>query len=222
MKPRSIASKTQSEQVVAPSQTRVDLRFVMISPTELLWALTGLILTIGGTFIEAFIATPLWTWTEHGYQLYSLGVTSQIGAVLLIGCLGGKNAGVLSQIAYLVLGLTWFPVFAQGGGMGYIQEPSFGYLLGFVPGAWVCGSLAFKLPSRLESLAFSCLCGLLCIHLTGLGYLIVCHSLNWFSTPAMPFWDAVWRYSLSPLPGQLAVVCAATVLAFTLRRVMFY
>lgn len=194
----------------------------MISPTELLWALTGLLLTIGGTFIEVFIATPTWTWTQHGMQIHSLGVTSQIGAVLLIGCLGGKNAGVLSQIAYLVLGLTWFPIFAQGGGIGYLREPSFGYLLGFIPGAWVCGAFAFQLPSRLESLAFSCLCGLVCIHLTGIGYLILSQSINGAGTATIPLWEAVLRYSIYPIPGQLAVVCAATVVAFTLRRVMFY
>lgn len=195
----------------------------MFAPTELLWALIGLLLTIGGTFLEAHITNFPWDWTQKGVQAYSLGVTYQIGAVLLVGCMGGKNAGALSQIAYLVLGLTpWFQVFTEGGGLDYIMKPTFGYLLGFIPGAWVCGLLAFKAPRRLESLAFSCLCGLLLIHLTGLTYLSVTHFLGRQGTEHLTLWEAAVKYSFNPLPEQLIIVCAVTVLAFALRQLMLY
>lgn len=193
----------------------------MTVPTQLLWAIIGLILTIAGTLLEAFIASPLGLW--QGPQVYSLGVSCQIGAVLLVGCLGGKNAAVISQIAYLLLGLTsWFNVFTHGGGIDYIHRPSFGYLLGFIPGAWICGWLAFRFPVRLEFLALSCLAGLLTIHLTGVGYLWLAHSLNWAGVGQGSFWKAFLDYSVNPLIGQLAIVCAVAVLAFSLRRLMFY
>lgn len=194
----------------------------MFSPTELLWASIGLLLTIGGTFLEASITSPPWNWNESGIPTFSLGVSYQIGAVLLVACLGGKNAGAISQIAYLLLGLTWLPVFTQGGGIEYIKEPSFGYLLGFVPGAWVCGFLAFRKAPRLETIAFSCLCGLGIIHLIGIIYLIFSYSLNWISNSAVSIVATVLQYSFYPLPGQLALVCAVTVLAFLMRRLMFY
>jgi biotin transport system substrate-specific component len=191
------------------------------APNELLWALIGLVLTIGGTFLEAFMTNPPWDWSGQGVQTVSLGVTYQIGAVLLTGCLGGKSAGALAQIAYIVLGLN-LPVFTQGGGIGYLKEPTFGYLLGFIAGAWVCGFLAFRMPPRVESLAFSCFCGLLTIHLCGLSYLIFSQSFHWVAPGGMPLGQAIMKYSIYPLPGQLAVVCAVTVLAFALRRLMFY
>ena len=112
---------------------------------QLLWSMIGLLLTMGGTFLEAYGITFPWNWSKHGIQTFSLGVTFQIGAVLLVGCLGGKNAGALSQIAYLVMGLTLLPVFADGGGIGYVKLSQFGYLLGFIPGAWICGLLPLKL-----------------------------------------------------------------------------
>ena len=194
----------------------------MAISTELLWALIGLILTIGGTFLEAFVATPTFSWAPISVRAYSLGVTYQIGAVLLVGCLGGKNAAALSQIAYIMLGLTWFPVFAQGGGIGYLKEPSFGYILGFIPAAWICGYLAFKAAPKLESLAFSCLAGLLSIHLTGAVYMALASTLGWMNKTGFSLQQALMKYSLYPLPGQIAVVCAVTVLAFTLRHLMFY
>ncbi|HEY9643414.1 MAG TPA: biotin transporter BioY [Coleofasciculaceae cyanobacterium] len=194
----------------------------MTAPTQLLWALIGLILTIGGTLLEAFIASPLGLWGQ-GSQVYSLGVSCQVGAVLLISCLGGRQAAVISQIAYLLLGLTsWFNVFTHGGGLDYVHRPSFGYLLGFVPGAWLCGWLAFRLSVRLEHLALSCLGGLLMIHLTGIAYLLVAHSFHWSGVGQVSVLQAISTYSLNPLGGQLAIVCAVAVLAFGLRRLMFY
>lgn len=193
------------------------LKIAVPTLLELLWALIGLLLTIGGTFLEAFIARLSWSWGPEIFQAQSLGVTYQIGAVLLVGCLGGKNAGALSQIAYLVLGLTWMPVFTKGGGLDYLKEPTFGYLLGFIPGAWLCGWIAFHLPSRLEFLALSCIGGLLAVHLVGLSYLALTGSFN------QDFLlSAALKYSLNPLPGQLAVVCAVSVIAFLLRQIMFY
>jgi biotin transport system substrate-specific component len=191
------------------------------APNELLWALIGLLLTIGGTFVEAFVTNPPWNWSEQGIHTVSLGVTYQIGAVLLAGCLGGKNAGALSQIAYIVLGLN-LPVFTQGGGIGYLKEPSFGYLLGFIAGAWVCGFLAFRASPRIELLAFSCICGLLTIHVYGLGYLMIYQTINGSVGGNLPLMEAVMKYSIEPLPGQMVVVCAVTVLAFALRQLMFY
>jgi biotin transport system substrate-specific component len=95
----------------------------VFSPLELMWALIGLVLTIGATWLEAFVTNVPWQWSTEGVQPYSLQVSFQVGAVLLTGCLGGKNAAALSQIGYLALGLLLFqffglPLFTQGGGSG--------------------------------------------------------------------------------------------------------
>lgn len=194
----------------------------MAPPTQLLWAFIGLILTIGGTLLEAFIASPPWNWSGHSIPVYSLGVTWQIGAVLLIGCLGGRNAAATSQVGYLLLGLTWFNVFTQGGGVDYVLRPSFGYLLGFIPGAWICGWLAFRCPLRLEFLALSCLIGLFAIHVTGIVYLVIAQIFQWSGVGITSFWEALLTYSIYPLPGQMAIVCAVTVIAYVLRHLLFY
>ena len=186
-----------------------------------MWAFIGLLLTISGTFVDAYITTSPLNWDDSGVQTFFLGVTYQIGAVLLIGCVGGKNAGAISQIAYLLLGLTWLPVFSQGGGVDYLRQPYFGYVLGFIPGAWVCGLLAFKTQPKIESLAFSCFFGLAAVHLTGLSYLIFSHIFNWENSQS-PLLQLALKYSLYPLPGQLVIVCAVTVVAYGLRHLMFY
>jgi len=194
----------------------------LITLTELLWALIGLLLTIGGNFLNASIVGVPWSWTPQGIPAHFLGVSYQIGAVLFVGCMGGRNAGVISQVAYLLLGLANFQFFAQGGGLSYLREPVFGYLLGFLPGAWVCGYWAFRSAPRLEWLAGCCLSGLAVIHAVGALYLWVGYSLKLVGPSKMTFSVALSVYSGNLLPGQLAVVCAVSVLAFFMRRAMFY
>lgn len=194
----------------------------MTPALEFLWAIIGVLLTIGGTFLEAFVTDPSWLWQQQNVEVHSLGVTYQIGAVLLVGCLGGKNAAAMSQIAYLALGLTVLPVFSEGGGLDYFKQPTFGYLLGFIPGGWICGFLAFKALPKLELLAFSCLCGLLTVHGMGIMYLTLSHLMNGVSTQGILLTEALEKYSLQPLPGQLAVSCAVAVLSYILRGLMFY
>ena len=197
-----------------------------LSPiNEFLWAFIGLLLTVFGTFVEAFFVLPTGNGTTLLLTPHSLGVTYQLAGVLLTGCLGGKNAGALAQIAYVVLGLFKLPVFAQGGGWDYLQKPSFGYILGFIPGAWLCGFLAFQGKRRLESLAFSAVCGLVVIHMCGAIYLLGLTYLsplfgNIFAPDYFP--KAINIYSLNSLPSQLVIVCAVAVVAFIIRSILFY
>jgi biotin transport system substrate-specific component len=195
---------------------------INMATVQLLWSMIGLLLTMGSTFLEAYSITLPWNWGKHGIQTFSLGVSYQIGAVLLVGCLGGKNAGALSQIAYLVMGLTFLPVFSEGGGIGYVKLSHFGYLLGFIPGAWICGFLAFKARPKVEILAFSCFCGLLSVHICGITYLIISYIFQWKGTEDLTLMQAIIKYSWSVLPGQFTVVCAVTVIAYLLRHLMFY
>ncbi|MCJ8282967.1 MAG: biotin transporter BioY, partial [Rivularia sp. ALOHA_DT_140] len=106
--------------------------------------------------------------------------------------------------------------------IGYVKLSQFGYLMGFVPGAWICGFFAFKARPKLETLAFSCICGLLTVHLCGISYLAITYALGWQNTANLPLLEAILKYSLLALPGQLAVVCAVTVIAYVLRHLMFY
>lgn len=54
--------------------------------------------------------------------------------VLLAGLLLGKKMGLISITAYIFIGLIGIPVFAGAGGLGSLVSPSFGFVLGFIPG----------------------------------------------------------------------------------------
>nr|WP_228025103.1 biotin transporter BioY [cf. Phormidesmis sp. LEGE 11477] len=192
--------------------------------------MVGLILTIGATWAEAFVFDlPVGGWvrgTGGSVEVASLGVSFQVGAALFVGCMGGKNAAALSQIAYVMLGILLFErfgveVFSQGAGLGYLREPSFGYLLGFIPAGWLCGFLAFRSKRSLERLGFAALCGLVPVHLCGVAYLVLGHLFRWLPTsPGLG--TAIMGYSVEQIPGQVMVSCAIALISFGLRKLLFY
>ena len=189
----------------------------MPKPLQLMWALSGLFLTIASTFIQPSLLLPTITGENNNIAIKSISVTMQIGAVLLTGCLGGRNAALLSQIAYITLGLSGFGVFYQGGGLEYLKSPAFGYLLGFLPGGWLCGFLAFLRPPSIERMAISCFGGLLAVHLVGILYLVIIQMPNFQAIQA-----SLWQYSVQVLFGQFLVVCATIVIATISRKLLFY
>lgn len=190
-------------------------------PYILMWTIVGLFLTIGASFLPAYVTSSPWQWLRAGVTAYPLGFKSQVGAVLLVSCLGGRTAGVLAQVAYLLLGLLWLKVFNDGGGIEYLQKPAFGYLLAFIPGAWVCGQLAFRRSPRLEYLGLSCLCGLVTIHFFGIIYLILFKLIN-LQVGDFKLLESIANYSIYPMISQLLLGCTAASIAFVVRRIMFY
>ena len=78
------------------------------------------------------------------------------------------------MLVYIAMGLIGLPVFTQGGGIGYVLMPSFGYLLGFPVGALVSGYICsrFKKPTRGGAFAAS-LVGMIPIYVIGVSYQVL-------------------------------------------------
>ena len=69
-------------------------------------------------------------------------VTLQSFAVAALAGAFGWRIGTATVIAYLIEGAIGIPVFATGGGIAYLVGPTGGFLLGFVPMAFVIGRAA--------------------------------------------------------------------------------
>lgn len=95
------------------------------------------------TAIGAFIKIPL----------PIVPFTMQIVIVFLAGSILGSKRGLQSQLVYIFVGLAGLPVFTQGGGLTYVLQPTFGYLVGFAAGAFIIGYIIERggeEPSRLR------------------------------------------------------------------------
>ena len=135
--------------------------------------------------------------------------TLQFLFTTLAGIFLGARIGTASVLLYLILGLVGLPIFAQGGGPGYILLPSFGYLLGFAAGTFITGKLTERhaAPS-LKRLLTANFLGLLAVYLIGMAYYyIICNYV--IGTP-IAFWPLFLYCLLLAVPGDMliCILCA--------------
>ncbi|MCD6322196.1 MAG: biotin transporter BioY [Clostridiales bacterium] len=101
-----------------------------------------------------------------------LSITFQLLFSVLAGIILGPVKGMIAMIIYLFLGLVGFPVFSLGGGLGYVTQPSFGFILGFIPGAFVSGLVYNKLNLKPYTRTIvSFLAGAFVVYIVGITYM---------------------------------------------------
>lgn len=136
--------------------------------------------------------------------------TLQFLFTTLAGMLLGGRCGAFSVGVYILLGLMGLPVFASGGGIGYILQPSFGYLIGFAAGAWVTGIIANKtaVPSA-KRLFAACFLGLITVYLFGMAYYYIIS--NFYLGTGIGLWPLFLYCFILAVPGDI-VLCIVSVL----------
>lgn len=123
--------------------------------------------------------------------LFTFRYIPQIPAVLFIVGLLGRRLGITSILLYIILGLFFMPVFALGGGWKYIFEYSFGYILAYIPAAFLLGTILKNNGYTYKNTAKATILGVLLIHLIGLSYMMCIAALKHTG------WDFVGNWFLS-------------------------
>ncbi len=100
----------------------------------------------------------------------------QIPVVFFIVALLGRKFGILSILIYIILGL-FFPIFALGGGISYMFEYGFGYILAFIPAIFFAGTLLKGKTDFLRIFLISII-GVLTIHVLGILYMLFVATLR--------------------------------------------
>ncbi len=100
----------------------------------------------------------------------------QIPVVFFIVALLGRKFGILAILMYIIAGL-FFPIFALGGGISYLFEYGFGYILAFIPAIFFAGTLLKGKTDILRVLLISVI-GVLIIHVLGILYMVFIATLR--------------------------------------------
>ncbi|WBW99515.1 biotin transporter BioY [Oceanirhabdus sp. W0125-5] len=148
------------------------------------------------TAIGAFISIPI------PYVPFTL----QFLFCAFSGVLLGAKLGFLSQLLYVLIGLAGVPVFTKGGGIGYVFQPTFGYLLGFIAAGFIIGKIMEKQNKISFAKVFiSSLIGLGVVYILGVPYLYF--ALKYFAgTPIS--WAATIKAGFIVCVGGDIVTCA--------------
>lgn len=136
-------------------------------------------------------------------------VTLQILFTTLAGAVGGAAVGAVSVLVYILLGLVGFPVFAGGGGIGYIFQPTFGFLIGMIIGSYVTGKICRGGKSEMKRLIIGCILGLVPVFALGTAYNCFITSFYMKSQSLL----TVMYYCLLPLPWDVVLCVLAAYIA---------
>ena len=151
-------------------------------------------------------------------SIIQLQSTWQISGLFLTSLICGPQIGTVSAISYIIIGLFYLPVFHGGGSIGYILTPEFGYLLGFIPSAFICGLLA-NIKSKANFINFTLYTSfsLIILHSSGIIYLILG---NIFGSWRYSLIDLILINTIIPLPSQLILCIATSLLSIIFRQIL--
>ncbi|MCI8623048.1 MAG: biotin transporter BioY [Provencibacterium sp.] len=136
--------------------------------------------------------------------------TLQYFFVAFSGFLLGARRGAASQLIFAVAGLAGLPVFTKGGGLWYIFEPSFGYIIGFVLAAWFIGKCMERLGSyTIRNCLIASVLGMLLDYACGVLYMYL--ILNFYLGKATPILSVIFTGAVVFAPKDLAL-CIVTAL----------
>ena len=175
-------------------------------------------LSLNGLLIAAILATLLVavgflpiTLPSPLNGLYNrvdwMSYTFQLPAALFIGAFLGPYMGPFALLAFIGCGLAIYPIFANGGGLAYLAEPGFGYLLGMLVVCGLVGRCFHKVfqkndaDSRSLKLLGLVTVAVLLVHAVGLLYLTglcLAHQVGWMDWPGLAL-----RLSAEPLAYDL-------------------
>ena len=99
-------------------------------------------------------------------------VTAQTLGVMLAGTVLGPRNGALAVVLFLLIVALGVPLLAGGrGGLGVFFGPGAGFILGFIPGAFVAGLMMAQLrqiPATVAAMAAALVGGIFVIYAIGI------------------------------------------------------
>ena len=134
---------------------------------EILVTLQSLVIT---SMLPVYIPLPFIYKSTNNFEL---PITWQIPTIILLTLIFHKKVVLRSFSIYIILGLFIFPIFNQGGSIGYLLTPNFGYLLGLYPLIKIIDNLNNRNNISFVNFLKYGFLGIISMHLTGIFYNLI-------------------------------------------------
>ena len=131
---------------------------------EILVSLQSLVIT---TMLPVYIPLPF---IDKSSNSFEMPITWQIPTIILLTLIFQKKVVFKAFSIYIILGLFFFPVFHEGGSIGYLLTPNFGYLLGVFPLIKIIDNLNTKNKINIGNFLTNGFIAISAMHLTGIFY----------------------------------------------------
>lgn len=169
-----------SEEVLIPKMKRLDSKQkkIKVPINNFILVILCTLLIVGATFVDINIKHYILpsgfsfnkVFSENDF-IYSFNIIPQIPILMFVCSVLGKRLALTCTCLYITLGLFALPIFALGGGIGYVTEYSFGYIFAYIIGVYICGNFLNKKYS-FGNMILGSILGVLAIHFLGILYMI--------------------------------------------------
>jgi biotin transport system substrate-specific component len=131
----------------------------------------------------------LWAAAKISVPITPVPVSLQSFAIAVLAAGFGWRVGVSTLLLYIAEGLSGLPVFAYGGGIQYLMSPSFGFILGWLPMAFIIGLAADRgLSGKVLPLFGAMLLGDAVSFAFGFSWLLAAGNIILSTGAALPKW----------------------------------
>ena len=127
-------------------------------------SLQSLVIT---TMLPVYIPLPF---LDKSSNTFEMPITWQIPTIILLTLIFNKRVVFRAFSIYIIVGLFIFPVFHQGGSIGYLLTPNFGYLLGMYPLINIIDNLNTGNKIKVGNFLINGFMAIGSMHLTGIFY----------------------------------------------------
>ena len=143
----------------------------------------------------------------------------QIPVVIFIAALLGNRWGVFTILLYIILGLTpWYPVFGLGGGLSYIFQYSFGYIVAYIFAVYLCAKELRKETSVLH-IILAVFYGVFIVHIIGIIYMTTIAILRHDTWSFI--YDLIFYQSLAKIIYDLVFSLIAIIVAKCCKKMLW-
>lgn len=140
-------------------------------------------------------------------------VTMQLLPILLCAALMAKQYAALTTAVYMLMGLVGLPVFAgMAGGAAKLFGVTGGYIIGFLPCAFITALMIERLGRAWWIQAISMVVGVLVCYVFGTAWFMV--------TKGVGLWASLTMCVIPFLPGDAVKIALAVVLSLRLEKPM--
>ena len=131
---------------------------------EILVSLQSLVIS---TMLPFYIPLPF---VDESNNSFEMPITWQIPTIILLTLLFHKKVVFRAFSIYIIFGLFIAPVFHQGGSIGYLLTPNFGYLLGLYPLIKIIDNLNTRNKINVGNILKNGFIAICAMHVTGIFY----------------------------------------------------
>ena len=135
------------------------------------YKLIEIVVSIQSLIISTMIPVYIpFQFIDKSSNSFEIPITWQIPTIILLTIIFDRKVVYRAFTIYIILGLFISPVFHQGGSIGYLLTPNFGYLVGMYPLIKIIDNLNNKNKLNIVNFLINGFVGIFVMHIIGILY----------------------------------------------------